>query len=83
MQKMVKTRMIFCFVAERFSFLVLKYPGQRYKMKIIRDTKLASRRNRGTPSEGIRPMKLDRIDSPSSTGSEDWAKDMKKFDEEE
>jgi hypothetical protein len=52
-------------------------------IKIISETKLPKRRNNGTPKAGINPMKFERIDSPSNTGREDSAKDMKKLDEEE
>ena len=81
MQKIVKAKIIFCFVAERFSFLVLKYPGHKYKIKMIKDTKLAISKNKGNPSVGIKPIKFERIDSPKRTGRADSEKDIKKFED--
>jgi hypothetical protein len=50
-------------------------------MKIIKDTKFTKSMKRGRPKVGMRPMKLDKIDSPSRTGRADSAKDIRKFEE--
>ena len=81
MQNIVKPNIIFCFVAERFSFLVLKYPGHKYKMKIIKDTKLPMSKAKGSPKDGINPIKFERMDSPRRTGRADSEKDINKFEE--
>ena len=50
-------------------------------MKMIRETKLTKSMNRGRPRVGIRPIKFDKIDSPSKTGRADSAKDIRKLEE--